>query len=140
MQGLDDHTHRPTLERLSKDIPVVASPSAAKIAQELGFQLVFSIAHNESVTLDNIRFRATAGGLVGPPWSTRENGFVIEDMTNGLRLYYEPHVDFDAKSVQSAATEVDVVVSPCANVTFGARSTALRAERKHTSRCQSCGC
>lgn len=119
-QGLDDHTHRPTLEKLSKDIPVVASPSAAKVAQELGFELVFPLAHNETVTLDNIRFRATAGGLVGPPWSTRENGFVIEDMVSRLSMYYEPHVDFVDDSVVSATSEVDVVVSPCTNITFGA--------------------
>lgn len=124
-QGLDDHTHRPTLEKLSRDIPVVAAPSAAKIATALGFRLVFSLAHNEAVTLDNVRFRATAGGLVGPPWSTRENGFVVEDMVSGLSIYYEPHVDFVESSVKSAAPEVDVVISPCTNVTFGGVAASL---------------
>ncbi len=55
------------------------------------------------------------GALVGPPWSKRENGFVLREAApGGASLYYEPHCDFDAASV-SAAAPVDVVVTPPAS-------------------------
>lgn len=54
----------------------------------------------------------TIGALVGPPWSKRENGFVLTETTsNGTSLYYEPHCDYIASSVAAVGT-VDVVVSP----------------------------
>jgi hypothetical protein len=53
-----------------------------------------------------------AGALVGPPWSKRENGFVLrEEAAGGASLYYEPHCDYDAASVGRAGP-VDVVVTP----------------------------
>lgn len=56
-----------------------------------------------------------AGALVGPPWSKRENGFVLIEAAPGTAsLYYEPHCDFEAKSVAGVAP-VDVVVTPPAS-------------------------
>ena len=54
-----------------------------------------------------------AGALVGPPWSQRQNGFVLREVSvpSPSSLYYEPHCDFDDQSV-AAAGPVDVVVSP----------------------------
>ena len=40
VQGLDDHAHKPTLRKLSKDTPVVGSPAAAAVARQLGFKTV----------------------------------------------------------------------------------------------------
>lgn len=55
------------------------------------------------------------GALVGPPWSKRENGYVLtENVPQGISLYYEPHCDYDAASVASVGP-VDVVVSPPCN-------------------------
>ena len=49
---------------------------------------------------------------MGPPWSTRENGFVLsETAPGGIRLYYEPHCDFKEGSVEEVG-QVDVVVTP----------------------------
>jgi hypothetical protein len=54
----------------------------------------------------------SAGALVGPPWSKRENGFIIsETAPNGVSLYYEPHCDFDESSF-AGVQSVDAVVSP----------------------------
>ncbi|GAB4820141.1 hypothetical protein N2152v2_007187 [Parachlorella kessleri] len=113
-QAVDDHCHRPTLERLPKSLPVVASPAAAKAAEKLGFTSVQSVAHGEEVTVcgGRLRVRATAGALVGPPWSTRENGYVLsETVPGGIKLYYEPHCDFKSGSVEEVG-QVDVVVTP----------------------------
>ena len=114
--SIDDHCHRPTLQRLPKSIPIVGSPSAAAVARELGYSTVYELDHGQSVTLcDNkITVRATQGALVGPPWSKRENGFVISNFekdSSHISLYYEPHADFVPSSVAEVGA-VDVVVSP----------------------------
>lgn len=112
--SLPDHSHIPTLQALPKDIPVVASPSAAAVARQLGFKTVTALDHGQSATLCDGRLtvQATAGALVGPPWSKRENGFVLSEVVaGGMRLYYEPHCDYDEASV-AAVGKVDVVVSP----------------------------
>lgn len=55
---------------------------------------------------------SSAGALVGPPWSKRENGFVLsESCPSGIRLYYEPHCDYDSSSVANIG-KVDAVVTP----------------------------
>ena len=50
-QGLEDHAHPPTLKKLDKQIPVVASPNAAKVVQELGYATVNTLDHHESFSL-----------------------------------------------------------------------------------------
>lgn len=56
--------------------------------------------------------RCSAGALVGPPWSKRENGFVIsETHTQGIKLYYEPHCDYDEEAIARIG-KVDAVVTP----------------------------
>ena len=85
------------------------------MARELGFTDVRAVDHGEEVEVcgGRLRVRGTAGALVGPPWSKRENGFVLSEAGEGggARLYYEPHCDYLPASV-AAAGRVDVVVSP----------------------------
>jgi L-ascorbate metabolism protein UlaG (beta-lactamase superfamily) len=112
--SIDDHAHRPTLERLPKSIPVVGSPSAAAVARKLGYTTVYGVDHGQEVTVcdGKMKIRATQGALVGPPWSKRENGYVLtETSSTGISMYYEPHADYVASSVAEVGT-VDVVVSP----------------------------
>lgn len=112
--SIDDHAHRPTLRRLPKSLHVVGSPSAAAVARELGFLNVTAVDHGEEVEVcgGRLAVRATQGALVGPPWSKRENGFVLSERApGGIRVYYEPHADYVAASV-AAVGAVDVVVSP----------------------------
>lgn len=113
-QGLDDHAHKPTLQRLPKHKQVVGSPAAATVAEGLGFTNVIALHHGQSVQIcdGQLSITATAGALVGPPWSKRENGFVLaETQTNGLKMYYEPHCDYDESSVASVG-KVDAIVTP----------------------------
>jgi L-ascorbate metabolism protein UlaG (beta-lactamase superfamily) len=112
--SIDDHAHRPTLQRLPKSIPVVGSPSAAEVARNLGYSTVYEVDHGQEVVIcdGKLKIRATQGALVGPPWSKRENGFVLsETSSSGISLYYEPHADYVASSVAQVGM-VDVVVSP----------------------------
>ena len=112
--SIDDHAHKPTLQRLPKSIPVAGSPSAAAVARKLGYKTVYEIDHGKEIVIcdGKLKIRATQGALVGPPWSKREIGFVLtETSSTGISLYYEPHADYVASSVAEVGT-VDVVVSP----------------------------
>lgn len=62
-QGLPDHAHVPTLRQLPKELPVVASPAAARIAADLGFKRVYELDHGQEMTLADgrLRIKATAG-------------------------------------------------------------------------------
>ena len=65
LQGLDDHAHKPTLERLPKDKLVVGSPAAATVAAQLGFSNVISLDHGQRVRIchEQLEVEAIAGGL-----------------------------------------------------------------------------
>jgi L-ascorbate metabolism protein UlaG (beta-lactamase superfamily) len=108
-QGLPDHSHIPTLERLDKNIPVVASATAAKVVNDLGYQHVTTLAHGNNFTLtDSLKIQALPGSLVGP--NLIENGYLLTDLTNRTTLYYEPHGTHTA-ALQDIAP-VDVVITP----------------------------
>eukprot|EP00891_Asterochloris_glomerata_P002268 jgi/Astpho2/2268/Aster-x0102 len=111
-QGLDDHAHKPTLRKLSKDIPVVGSPAAAAVARQLGFKTVHGVDHWQTLELfeGRLQFQGVPGALVGPPWSKRENGFVLRE-AGGVSMYYEPHCDAQASALQRL-DPVDIIVTP----------------------------
>lgn len=108
-QGLPDHAHPPTLEQFDRSIPVVGSPNAAKVAQSLGFQSVTAVAHGESfVWQDRLKIHAFPGSLVGP--QLVENAYVVEDLQQQTKLYYEPHGNH-SPALQSMAP-IDVAIIP----------------------------
>jgi L-ascorbate metabolism protein UlaG (beta-lactamase superfamily) len=108
-QGLPDHAHVPTLDRLDRNIPVVASATAAKVVSDLGYQNVTTLAHGNSFTLtDTLKIQALPGSLVGP--NLVENGYLLTDLTSRATLYYEPHGTHTAALKDIAP--VDVVITP----------------------------
>jgi len=121
-QGLDDHSHVKTLNKLgsiskfANRIPVVAPPSAKPALEGAGFptsNLRF-LNHGQSLKLRNqeepsLDLLATKGALVGPPWQARENGYIIKG--GDFSLYIEPHAEFDANELQQNSP-VDLVISP----------------------------
>ena len=68
VQGLPDHAHVPTLRQLPKELPVVASPAAARIAADLGFKRVYELDHGQEMLLADgrLRIKATAGAAPVP--------------------------------------------------------------------------
>lgn len=56
----------PTLKELPKELPVVASPTAARIAADLGFKRVYELDHGQEMTMADgrLHIRATAGKLL----------------------------------------------------------------------------
>ncbi|ACK66732.1 conserved hypothetical protein [Rippkaea orientalis PCC 8801] len=108
-QGLEDHAHPPTLKELDHSIPVVGSPNAAKVVKALGYTQVTSLSHGESYTLDNaISIKAVPGSLVGP--QLIENGYIITDLIDQNRLYYEPH-GYHSPTLKEESP-IDVVITP----------------------------
>jgi len=119
-QGLEDHAHPPTLELLPKELTVVASPTAAKVARDLGFKSVIEMWPGQTRLIGNLSITATSGALVGPPWSQRENGFIVREQgRQGVSCYYEPHCSFDASAL-AREKEVDIVISPATEILIGA--------------------
>lgn len=119
-QGLDDHTHIPTLKKLLERMPelkIICAPSAAKRIR--GFvppkQLVV-LRPGQSMALkagscSKLTIRATEGALVGPPWQARENGFLVST-EQGPTVYYEPHGDVDPDELRRSGARADIVISP----------------------------
>lgn len=109
-QGVDDHCHKPTLERLDRSIPVVASQAAAKVVRQLGYQQVTAIAHWQDFLLDNtLKITAIPGAELQP--GQIENGYLLRDETTNETLYYEPHL-FPTKTPVERLGRVDVAIAP----------------------------
>lgn len=106
-QGIEDHAHPETLKRLDRTIPVVASTSAAKVVQGLGFTNITTLRPDQSFTLNNqVEIQATPGSQLGP--TVQENGYLLSELTTGVTLYYEPH----GNHPKAIATPIDVVITP----------------------------
>lgn len=132
-QYLDDHTHMPTLEALPKSLRVVAQPEAAARIASLGFREVTALRPGESVVVagGKLRVTALAGSLVGPPWSQRQNAYLLQELVpaaggggdqaqptqNGASVFYEPHADAPLETLARAAP-VDVLVGPSVDVSL----------------------
>ncbi|MFN6517143.1 MAG: MBL fold metallo-hydrolase [Nostoc sp. CreGUA01] len=114
-QGLEDHSHPPTLKQLDHNIKVVASPNATKVVQQLGYTEVTTLAHGETFTLDNqIEIKAFPGSPIGP--FLVENSYFLKDSESGLSLYYEPH-GYHSPEVKQAGP-IDVVITPFIDMTL----------------------
>lgn len=108
-QGLEDHAHPPTLKRLDRNIPVVASPNAAKVVQELGYISVTALPHGETFILNqSVEIKAVPGSSLGP--TLVENGYLLKELESGLTLYYEPHGNHSPSLKQ--VSPIDVVITP----------------------------
>ena len=112
-QGLEDHAHTPTLKQLDHNIPVVASPNAAKVVKELGYTKITTLAHGESFILANqVEIKAVPGSPIGP--TLVENGYLIKDLQENHSIYYEPH-GYHSPSLKEDAP-VDVVITPLTTI------------------------
>ena len=129
-QGLDDHAHVRTLQKLQQldpNLPIIAPPSAKAALEESGYYNPQILKHQEEAiirprgdtasTSSSVRVRATKGALVGPPWQRRENGYILRgssetpEASSLPSIYIEPHVEFNPQEL-SRLGPVDVVISP----------------------------
>ncbi|KAJ4961366.1 hypothetical protein NE237_021276 [Protea cynaroides] len=116
-QSLDDHCHMKTLKPLSKmfpNLPVIATPNAETKLSPL-FRNVTYLEPGQSSEIagengSKIRIKATAGPILGPPWQTPENGYLIVSPLGQLTLYYEPHCVYNQAFLEKE--QADIVITP----------------------------
>ncbi len=116
-QGLDDHCHQPTLEQLDRNIPVVASPTAAKVVKDLGYGDVISLAPWQRYTIaEKLEITATPGAVLQP--GQVENGYVLKDQQSKSSIYYEPHLFRPETGISERIESPDVVLAPVVGQVF----------------------
>jgi len=102
-QGQPDHAHPPTLEKLNKSIPVIASQAASKVLSQLGFIKINTLKPGETFKNNNLNIQATSGASV----PNIENGYIID---SGLdSIYIEPHGFLDYKI---KPRNIDLIITP----------------------------
>ncbi|MEL6495983.1 MAG: MBL fold metallo-hydrolase [Cyanobacteria bacterium J06623_7] len=131
-QGLEDHAHPPTLEKLDRHIPVVASPNAAKVVRELGYQTINELEHHQSLKLGQIEIKAVPGSPIGP--TLVENGYIITGLDSGKNIYYEPH-GYHAESLPESAP-VDVIITPLINLKLPLLGAVIKGQKSALKVCK----
>ncbi|MDX2099840.1 MAG: MBL fold metallo-hydrolase [Leptolyngbyaceae cyanobacterium bins.59] len=115
-QGLDDHCHRPTLERLDRTIPVLVSPTAEALVRSLSYQQVIPLEHAQIWTRNSLKITAVPGAPLQP--GQIENGYLLEDLTAKRSLYYEPHLFRPEVWTSPLPDRVDVAIAPVVGQVF----------------------
>jgi len=131
-QGLEDHAHPPTLKKLDKNIPVVASPNAAKVVRELGYKNITTLEHESSFKLEKVEIKAIPGSPIGP--TLVENGYIIKGLTSGKNIYYEPH-GYHSESLKSEVP-IDVVITPLINLKLPLLGAVIKGQSAALKVCQ----
>lgn len=132
-QGLEDHAHPPTLKALDKNIPVVASPNGAKVVRELGYTSVTVLDHGEEFTLDEkVKLTAVPGSPIGV--NLVENGYILEDLTSGKTLYYEPH-GYHSDKIKTHES-IDVVITPIINLKLPLLGAVIKGQKTALELCE----
>ena len=102
-QGQPDHSHPPTLKKINKDIPVIASESASKVVSKIGFTKISPLKPGETTVKNNISIQATSGASV----PNIENGYIIDSGSDSI--YIEPHGFLDKKI---KPRNIDLLITP----------------------------
>lgn len=132
-QGLEDHAHPPTLQVLDRQIPVVASPNAAKVAQNFGYQQTHTLAHGASYIFDNaIEITAVPGSPVGP--TLVENGYIIKELATNQTLYYEPH-GYHSATLDHRG-KIDVIITPLIDLKIPFLGPVIKGQASALAVCQ----
>lgn len=131
-QGLEDHAHPPTLKELAKNIPVVASPNAARVVKELGYENVTTLEHGSCLQLEQIEIKAIPGSPIGP--TLVENAYIIKGLVSGKNIYYEPH-GYHAESLKSEVP-IDVVITPLIDLKLPLLGSVIKGKSAALELCQ----
>jgi L-ascorbate metabolism protein UlaG (beta-lactamase superfamily) len=132
-QGLEDHAHRPTLQQLDRNIPVVASPNAAKVVEELGYTEIHSLKHGEKFILgESLEIIAVPGSPIG--LQLIENGYLIKDLSTGYTLYYEPH-GYHSQVVKETSG-IDAVITPLVDLKLPLLGPVIKGQKSALEICK----
>ena len=102
-QGLSDHSHIPTLEGFSKDIPIIGSKNACNVCKIIGFKSIQEINPGELKEFNTLKIKATKGAEI----PNVENGYIIKSKSESL--YIEPHGFLD-KTIKKE--KIDIIITP----------------------------
>lgn len=116
-QSLDDHCHLKTLKPLSRKFPnlrVIATPNAKTLLDPL-FSYVIYLEPGEDSEIEvsdgfQVKIKASAGPVLGPPWKRPENGYLVTSPKGALTLYYEPHCVYNKTFLEK--DKADIVITP----------------------------
>ncbi|NJL84660.1 MAG: MBL fold metallo-hydrolase, partial [Chloroflexaceae bacterium] len=121
------------LQALDRTIPVVGSPGAIKVAQSLHYQQAIALEHGETYAqLAGVTIKALPGSPIGP--QLVENGYLIEDLTSGHKLYYEPH-GYHAPSLKQE-TPIDVAIVPIVDLKLPLLGPIIRGQEQALKLCE----
>jgi L-ascorbate metabolism protein UlaG (beta-lactamase superfamily) len=129
-QGLPDHAHRPTLEVLDRSIPVVASPSAAKVVKDLGYQQITALAPGETHDFAGVSIKAVPGSPVGP--TAIENGYILR--AGNSSIYYEPHGYHSP--VLANEQPIEVVITPLIDLKLPLLGAVIKGQASALALCE----
>ncbi len=104
-QGLPDHAHPASLDLLPRQLPVVASRSAARLCLDLGFVNVTTLVPGQRQLSGALTITATAGA----PVPQLQNGYLLEHPL--AAIYLEPH-GFLPPVSQLPPRRLDAVITP----------------------------
>ncbi len=102
-QGQPDHAHPPTLEKIDKCVPVIASQAASKVVSQIGFTTIKTLKPGEYFKKHNLKIQATSGASV----PNIENGYIIDSSLGSI--YIEPHGFLDKKI---KPRNIDLLITP----------------------------
>ncbi|MEC4803244.1 MAG: MBL fold metallo-hydrolase [Jaaginema sp. PMC 1079.18] len=132
-QGLEDHAHPATLKQLDRDIPVFASPSAAKVVRDLGYTQIITLEHGQNHRWgDRLNIQAVPGSPLGP--LVTENGYIIRDRILETSLYYEPHGHHS--EMLKTQGPIDVVISPVVDLSLPFGATIIQGFSSALQMCE----
>jgi len=132
-QGLEDHAHPATLKELDHKIPVIGSPNAAKVVQDLGYSQVTILKHGDSTKIgDLVEITAVPGSPVGP--QLIENGYLIKALQTGETLYYEPHGYHSPKLKEKLP--IDIVLTPVVNLKLPLLGSVIKGQESALEVCK----
>lgn len=116
-QSLDDHCHLNTLKPLSRKFPnlrVIATPNAKALLDPLFTNVIYLEPGQDSeIEVSSgfqVKIKATAGPVLGPPWQRPENGYLVTSPKGALTLYYEPHCVYNKTFLEK--DKADIVITP----------------------------
>ena len=102
-QGQPDHAHPPTLKKIDRLIPVIASEAASKVVRKIGFTKINTLKPGEYFKNNNLNIQATSGASV----PNTENGYIIDSSLGSI--YIEPHGFLDKKI---KPRNIDLLITP----------------------------
>tara|TARA_B100000902_G_C27165530_1_gene840989 strand:- start:37 stop:780 length:744 start_codon:yes stop_codon:yes gene_type:complete len=102
-QGQPDHTHPPTLAKINKTIPVIASKAASNVVRKMGFTKISTLQPGETYKNNILNIQATSGASV----PNIENGYIIDSGFDSI--YIEPHGFLDKNIIPR---NIDLLITP----------------------------